>query len=108
MTDLKRLARLKALSDMILDQRLARLQACAAAKSASQQMLEGLRVVEEGTLDPVAQAQTMLRYQQWADKRRGEINVVLARQTAEWMEARNDAKLAFGRAEVLGRLQKKR
>ncbi|QCO55697.1 hypothetical protein EOK75_08055 [Pseudorhodobacter turbinis] len=107
MSDLKRLAKLKALSDMIVDQHLGKLQACAAARTVSQQRLEGLRVTEKPEMEPIAQAQTMLRYEQWADARRAEINITLARQTAEWMEARKEAQLAFGRAQVLGRLQHK-
>jgi hypothetical protein len=47
----------------------------------------------------------MVRYQHWADLRRAEINLVLARQTVDWMEARGAAQSAFGRAEVLRQLQ---
>ncbi|WP_050527814.1 hypothetical protein [Pseudorhodobacter aquimaris] len=107
MSSLKRLQKLKALSDMIFDQHLSTLQVCAAARATSQQRLEGLRVKETPAMDPIAQAQTMLRYEQWADARRAEINITLARQTAEWMEARKDAQRAFGRAQVLGQLQDK-
>jgi hypothetical protein len=45
-----------------------------------------------------------LRYAGWADARRAEINLRLARQTALWLQAQADARLAFGRADVLRRL----
>lgn len=48
-----------------------------------------------------ASGQVALRYQQWADLRRSELNTVLARQTAEWLAAREEARLAFGKTEAL-------
>jgi hypothetical protein len=52
-------------------------------------------------LDLAPAAQVALRYQLWADIRRAELNTVLARQTADWLAAREDARHAFGRAEAL-------
>jgi hypothetical protein len=43
-------------------------------------------------------------YERWAEARRAEINLTLARQTAEWIEARDAARQAFGRADALRRL----
>jgi len=99
------LSRLKAISDLVRDQHLTKLQVCAAARTASLQRLDDLRVTQNGDLDPILQAQSMVRYQHWADLRRAEINLVLARQTVDWMEARGAAQSAFGRAEVLRQLQ---
>ena len=103
----KSLPRLQALSDLILDQKLAVLQACAAERNATIQRLLDLTPGQPQTLGTIADAQTMLRYESWADARRAEINLILARQTAEWMEARRRAELAFGRANVLHRLGKR-
>jgi hypothetical protein len=99
------LARLTALSDVILDQHLAKLQACAAERNASLQRLRDLAPAPAEGLDPITGAATLLRFEIWADARRSEINLVLARQTAAWMEAQAEAKTAFGRAQVLKRLQ---
>ena len=92
---------------MILDQKLAILQDRAAKRGASLKRLRDLALNTFDALEPVVQAQVQLRYECWADTRRSEINLVLARQTAEWMDARAAAKSAFGRAEVLRNLQEK-
>lgn len=102
-----KITQLKLLSDLIFDQHSAKLQACAAARGASLQRLADLRVTAQTELDPITQAQSMIRYERWADARRADINVVLARQTVDWMEARTAAKMAFGRAEILRQLQTK-
>ena len=46
-----------------------------------------------------------MRYQLWADQRRSAINLILARQTAAWSEARKDAAEAFGRDAVIAKLR---
>jgi hypothetical protein len=51
-----------------------------------------------------AAVQAGLLYERWAEARRAEINLTLARQTAEWIEARDAARQAFGRADALRRL----
>ena len=96
------------LTGMVLDARLSRLRKVAAARNASIAALAAL--AEKGApapygLSPVAAAQAEMRYQAWADRRRAEINTRLARQTAEWMEARSSAATAFGRSEALSALR---
>ncbi len=90
---------------MVLDVRLARLTEAASARDASLAQLAILAQPVQGS-EPfdIAQAQVQLTYDRWAEARRAEINLVLARQTAEWMQARADASLAFGRSDVLRRL----
>lgn len=107
MTKAKDIARLRELSGLILDQKLAVLQSRAAERSASLQRLHDL--APSGGAEPVTlqEMQIALRYDHWADARRSEINRVLARQTAEWLEARADANRAFGRADVLRKLHAK-
>ena len=99
------LARLAQLAGMVRDLRLVELERAGQARAESRMRLAGL------TLDPfasdlgaVATAQAEVRYQSWAEVRRAEINLTLARQTAEWLEAQAAARHAFGRAEVLRRL----
>jgi len=48
-----------------------------------------------------------MRYQLWADQRRAEINLTLARQTATWLEARTEAAQAFGKSQALEGLSRK-
>jgi hypothetical protein len=104
----EQLDRLGALAKLILDLRLADVQAAGKARDQSLGHLRALAAAPAQDLDPVAAALTDLRYQQWADLRRGEINLTLARQTATWMEAQGRARHAFGQAEVLQKLQSAR
>jgi hypothetical protein len=52
-------------------------------------------------LEPIVAAQIGLEYERWADARRAELNLVIARQTAAWLEARGEAQAAFGRVQAL-------
>ena len=58
-------------------------------------------------LEGASAALAGLAYQRWADARRAEINQTLARQTHHWMEARDAAQKAFGKADALRRLVEK-
>lgn len=100
------LSRLTALSTLILDQHLAKLQAATAAKNMSLQRLQDLAPMQSEGLDPIVSATTLMRYEHWADSKRREINMVLARQTVTWLEARKASQDAFGRADVLKRIKK--
>ncbi len=102
---MKPIDRLAKISAMMLDVRLADLRRAARACDESRAHLAALQVAPSDDADPVTAAQVELRYQLWADGRRAEINTTLARQTAEWMEARDAARTAFGKAEVLRKLR---
>lgn len=107
MTQKEDLAKMRLISDLMLEARLARLTAAAHAKQQSEDQLAGLAKtcgLTDG-IQPVAAQLAALNYQRWAESRRAEINLVLARQTAEWIEARDAARATFGRAEVVGKLQ---
>ncbi|QUS35927.1 hypothetical protein [Falsirhodobacter algicola] len=98
--------RLTRIADLLLQSRLARLRESAAARDRSRMALTALDVPRrEG--DPVAEAQIALRYQSWADARRAEINLTLARQTADWLRAQEEARIAFGKVQVLRQMRKK-
>ena len=99
------LARLAGLADLMLDQRLASLRAAAAARAQSEARLAGLAAAPAPDLGPVVGVTVALAYDRWADARRAEINLTLARQTVEWIDARDGAALAFGRSEVLRKLR---
>lgn len=104
----QQMKRLSELTGLILDLRLSELRAAAHARQESLNRLADLAVTPTGGVSPLAAARADLLYQRWADHRRAEINPVLARQTAEWMEAQDLARQAFGRAEVLRALQRHR
>lgn len=93
------------ISQLMLDHKLAALTRAAAAREESRTRLAGLsRPLAETDLPLSAAAQAGLLYERWAEARRAEINLTLARQTAEWIEARDAARQAFGRADALRRL----
>jgi hypothetical protein len=105
------IAKLEGLAQLLLDHRLSRLRDAAARREQSRMQIAALaEAAEPADLPPVAAEQVQLRYQLWADARRSELNAVLARQTVEWMAARDEARHAFGRTEALrgiaGRLTK--
>ena len=97
--------RLQQIAGLQLDLRLNHLHSAARARQESLDRIAGLNVPQARDLPPVAAAQADLLYQRWAEARRAEINHTLARQTAEWIEAREEASRAFGRNQVLNRLR---
>ena len=104
MTDAVTVGRLAALADLVLQDRLGKLRAAAAARARTAGQIAALAERPVAGMDPLVAAQASLRYQQWADARRQEMNLVLARQTAAWMTAHARAAEAFGRAEVIATL----
>lgn len=101
------IARLQQITQLMLDARLNDLEVAARAKAESQARLAGLQGGCAEDVSAVAAAQAEMLYQRWADARRAEINMTLARQTAEWMEAREAARCAFARTEALRALAAK-
>lgn len=96
-------------SQMLLDLKLDDLNRAARARAESRSRLADLAADPVETDLPLAiSAQTRMRYESWAEARRAEINLTLARQTAEWIDAREAARRAFGRAEVLRKLAGRR
>lgn len=106
MSDKAKLKRLVEVSTLILDTKLLALETAARARQHSLDRLAEINRPSNATnLSLVAAAEIAMRYELWADERRSEINTVLARQTAEWEEARQEAARAFGRNQVLGKLR---
>ncbi|MEH7828662.1 hypothetical protein [Gemmobacter denitrificans] len=100
--------RLKVLADlaaMLKERSLEELRAAAARREATRERIAGLNVPPAEDLPLVAAAQANLTYQRWADQRRRELNMQLARETVEWMGCQEDARLAFGKSEVLRKLR---
>lgn len=105
----KQLAQLQSLAQMILDAELAQLRTVARARSETLAHLSDLKTPDVQMDDQmgVAEVKATLAYQLWADQRRAELNVTLARQTAQWMDRRDTARYAFGKADVLNTLAKR-
>lgn len=99
MSQKQQLAKLAQLSTLLLDSRLVALHAAARAKLESEAQLAGLMVppAAASEISEIAGALAGLSYQRWADTRRAELNMLLARQTVTWIEARDAAREAFGK-----------
>lgn len=92
-------------SRLLLERELAALRGATLARDESLRLLADLeQPATNSDLPLAAEAEVALRYRRWAEGRRREINLTLARQTADWLEARDRARLAFGRVEVLDKL----
>jgi hypothetical protein len=102
----EQLRKLAGLADLVLDSRLAALQAAARAMRdcEAQLALLALPAAPARQISGVAAELAALSYQRWADARRAELNQSLARKTVLWMEARDAAREAFGKRQALGGL----
>ena len=102
----RNLTRLQQLATMIRDREMAGLRAAQLAREASEARLADLaKPMPTQDLDPIAAALTEIRWQRWADRRRAEINLQLARQIVECDRMRDGACHAFARSDVLRRLR---
>jgi hypothetical protein len=108
MTTARDLARLAGLAQLTLDHRLASLREAAQSLDQSRMQLRSINAgAAPADLPMVAAERVGLTYQRWADVRRSELNLVIARQTADWIEARSAAGTAFGRLQALDGLRKR-
>lgn len=108
MTDLAKLRQLKKIADLLRDRDLAALARVSAQKSQTEALLTALDKTQPFTgVDLVLAAQLEDRYGLWATNRRIQLNQQLARTTAAWMTARGHAQTSFGRANVLGKLDRR-
>jgi hypothetical protein len=102
MTKASDMTRLSEVAQLMLDHRLGQLRGAAAELERSRMQIASLdRTARPADLDPVTAEKVALSYDRWADQRRAELNLVIARQTASWMEARGEAQTAFGRVQAL-------
>lgn len=96
------MTRLAEVAQLMLDHRLGKLHSAATELERSRMQMAALaRESRPEDLDPVTAEKVALTYDRWADQRRAELNLVIARQTAQWMEARGEAQTAFGRVQAL-------
>ena len=95
--------RLQKLATLQLDAKLAALTCAGRSRQASLDQLAGLAIpVGLSTeLSDLVNRRTEMTYQRWAERRRAEINLSLARQTADWLNAQESARQAFGQTQAL-------
>lgn len=111
MTKSQDIARLRALSEMVLESRLSELRVKALQRQTTIDKLNALRAPapilddQSGICDALA----ALNFQIWAESRRTDLSQTLARQTAIWLDSRDLARQAFGKArgfdKIAGKLQ---
>lgn len=105
MSDLARLRALRQISELIRERDISGLSKAQAQKSKTEALLRALDHGQGPTnLGTAAEGQVVERFGLWTANRRIMLNQQLARDTAAWMEARDAAQKAFGRAEVLQNL----
>lgn len=102
MSQAKDLKRLAEVAQLMLDHRLGQLHGAAEELERSRMQLTAINAAgRPADLELVTAGKVALTYDRWADQRRAELNFVIARQTAAWMEARSEAQTAFGRVQAL-------
>jgi hypothetical protein len=109
MSQTQTLAQLQQLAKLMLDHRLGALQAAAAQREETLRKIESLRGQGGAHLeeDGIGLAIAALNYQRWAEARRYDLRQNLARQTAQWLDARDAAMHAFGKNRALDGLRDK-
>ncbi len=100
----KQRARLAQVADLLRDRKLAELRSAAQQLAATQVLRDSLDRPAARDLPEVAAALAALSYDVWAERRRQELDRLLAAQTARLHRQQAEAARAFGRAEVLDRL----
>lgn len=103
MTHPKDLSRLTEVAQLMLDHRLGQLHALTSALERSRMQLAAINLASHPAeeLSPVVAGKVAIVYDRWADVRRAELNLVIARQTADSLEARGAARNALGRVQAL-------
>lgn len=102
MSRIRELQAIAAVSQLVLDHRLATLRDAAVQLDRSRAQLTAINAAAvPADLPTVAAGLVDVGYRRWADTRRTELNTVMARQTAVVLDARVEASTAFGRLQAL-------
>lgn len=103
--DQKRLLPLVDMAGLVLDARSQSLRKANDDRDALVRQLQALeaRPAEDGPIWPAPEL-ARFGYDQWAAKRRAELNLKIAAQTVVCMQAAADTRLAFGRKIALDRI----
>lgn len=101
------MTRISELAELMLEHRLGLLRKTRNDLDRSKQQLQAIDSAAEPADLPLVAGQAVgLTYERWANVRRADLNLVIARQTVSWISAREDAGTAFGRLQVLRTLCK--
>lgn len=107
--DRAQLSRLVAMASLVLD---AKSQALRAENTKRDALLHQLQALEAKPADSMGVWSSAERaafgYEQWAARRRADINIQLAAQQVRCLQAEADARLAFGRKAALSRMVERR
>ncbi|MEZ5910866.1 MAG: hypothetical protein R3D84_00530 [Paracoccaceae bacterium] len=103
------MARLADLAQMLSDAQMVRLRKSAEAREEAERALARLDSLadppaDSGAFMGASMEQAGFRFQLWADRRRAEVNTLLARRKAQYLQDRDGAARAFGRAMAVSRL----
>lgn len=103
MTRQDQMRRLQQVAGLMFDSKLIDLRAAARAMQETRDHLADLeaRPADPAGLPQIALIVAALHYDRWADARRAELNLTLARQTATWLDAQGAARLAFGKTQAV-------
>ncbi len=97
---------LQRLADLVLDQQLLTLRTAQAQREATRTKIAALdHSGDWGTSSLQSNARAEVLYQAWADARRRDLNLLLARQTVAVMTAEDASRTAFGRKTALRAIQ---
>lgn len=107
MTRDPKLARMAAMADMVLDAKSSALRTAAERRLALLAQLEALQAASAADAQDLVAARAAYAFEQWAAVRRGEINLLLASAQADWLSHLDDTRRAFGRTQVLARMQER-
>jgi hypothetical protein len=108
MTQARDLGRLSDVAQLMLDHKLAELRAAAEQLERSKMQISAINADARPADLPLGAAEKVgLAYERWADVRRAELNLVIARQTAAWLDAKGEAGTAFGRLQALQGLSRR-
>jgi hypothetical protein len=108
MTVAAQLAALRQLTDLMLDQRLLDLRKAQQAQQETRGLIAALDQISQAADCALpAAARAELLYQSWAEARRKDLNLTLARQSVTEIEARAAASVAFGKQRVVSGLQQR-
>lgn len=108
MTKAQDMTRIAELAQLMLDHRLSQLRMARTELDRSKSQLQAINAAAEPADLPLVAAHTVgMSYQRWADVRRSDLNLVIARQTAGWIGAREEAGAAFGKLQALRGLAEK-
>ncbi|AZL59453.1 hypothetical protein EI545_11735 [Tabrizicola piscis] len=90
------------LADLLLRHHLGQMRQAAERLDRSRAQMAAIdKAADPADLPEVVAARVDCDYRRWADARKSELNLVLARQTAEVLAARAEAEVAFGRVQAL-------